>query len=113
MSVGAHYAWQSRWTDPGPHGFLLDDLPTGPDDLRAVVRGLVTHYMAPVGDGGHVPADRLSEVDAGDVRAMLGRIVDLAPRPLAESRPIDRRLVGCCRDFALLLCAFLRHRGVA
>src|SRR5256886_10114387 len=36
----------------------------------------------------------------------------LDPRPLAEARPPERRLVGCCRDFTVLLCAMARHHGI-
>jgi len=36
--------------------------------------------------------------------------LDAAPLPVA--RPLEKRLVGNCRDFATLLCAMLRHQGV-
>ena len=43
---------------------------------------------------------------------MLARLAALDPRPLAEARPPERRLVGCCRDFTVLLCAMARHHGI-
>lgn len=33
-------------------------------------------------------------------------------RPVTEARPLDKRLVGNCRDFSVLLCAMLRHQGI-
>lgn len=42
---------------------------------------------------------------------MLERIVELDDRPLTEPRLPERRLLGCCRDFAVLLCAMARHKG--
>jgi len=42
----------------------------------------------------------------------LGRILELDPEPLPTPRPVDRRLVGNCRDFTLMLVTFLRHQGI-
>ena len=35
------------------------------------------------------------------------------PRPLATARGAHERHFGTCRDFALMLCSFLRATGVA
>jgi Transglutaminase-like superfamily len=43
---------------------------------------------------------------------MLGRLAELDARPLTEPRPPERRVVGCCRDFTVLLCSLARHRGI-
>jgi transglutaminase-like putative cysteine protease len=45
-------------------------------------------------------ADRLDEILGTDAQ------------PLQIRRPPDKRAVGTCRDFALLLCCFLRSKGV-
>ena len=42
---------------------------------------------------------------------MLGRINSRDDRRLGEERPKDRCFIGTCRDYAVLLCALLRHRG--
>jgi hypothetical protein len=42
---------------------------------------------------------------------MLEGIQELDPRPLTEERPPERRLIGNCRDSAVLFCAILRHQG--
>jgi hypothetical protein len=42
---------------------------------------------------------------------MLDRMLALDPRPLSQPRPPERRFVGNCRHFTVLLCAFLRARG--
>jgi hypothetical protein len=46
------------------------------------------------------------------VPRQLARIVELDPRPLDQPRPLDRKLVGNCRDFSVMLCAMLRRQGV-
>src|SRR5207247_789901 len=62
--------------------------------------------------GWRPPKDRHPEIDTRRVRAMLARLAALDPRPLAEARPPERRLVDCCRDFTVLLCAMARHHGI-
>jgi hypothetical protein len=46
------------------------------------------------------------------VEARLAAVLRKDGRPLAIARPLERRGLGCCRDFAVLLCAFLRARGI-
>ena len=42
----------------------------------------------------------------------LARLFQIDPRPLDAERPPELRLVGNCRDYALLLSAFLKELGV-
>src|SRR5690606_4153337 len=51
------------------------------------------------------------EVNIRPVREMLRLIQRFDPRPLVEARPANERLVGNCRDHAVLLAAMLRHQG--
>jgi transglutaminase-like putative cysteine protease len=43
---------------------------------------------------------------------MLGRLFELAERPLGESRSLSERLVGCCRDFTVLFLTMARELGI-
>lgn len=43
---------------------------------------------------------------------MLGRLFETDDRPLTEERPPEKRLLGCCRDFTVLLVAVARHEGI-
>ncbi len=108
----AYYASQGPITDPGPHAPLFTGLPTDIRELAAVVRGLLFHY----GEGKMyhyvVPRKRIVQDEARTVPQMLGKIMERHAAPLAEARPPAGRLVGCCRDYALLLAAMLRHQGV-
>jgi hypothetical protein len=42
----------------------------------------------------------------------LAGILALDDRPLSEPRPVGKRSIGCCRDYALMLVSVLRHRGI-
>jgi hypothetical protein len=105
------YASQSPITDPGGRAALLDGLPEEVAALVRVVGGLVLHPTAASKLGVDLPPERRSELNLRRVARMLERILELDPRRLAEPRPPERRLIGNCRDAAVLLCAILRHQG--
>ncbi|WP_432973191.1 transglutaminase domain-containing protein [Dactylosporangium sp. CA-233914] len=103
------YREQSRFSDPGRFGELLDELPEDLAELMAVVRNVVVHYRAA---GIAFTGPRLAEIDSRWVAKMLELDQQRFPGPLREPRPEAERVVGCCRDFALLTIAALRRRGV-
>lgn len=106
------YAAHSPVTDPRRLAGLYDNLPTTLPELCHVVQGLLLHYREGEMYGVEVPPERTDRDEARFVLAMLEKLLAYDDRPLAEARPPERRLVGCCRDFAVLLCSLLRHRGV-
>src|SRR2546426_6055085 len=107
----AYYASHGHIPAPALHAAAFAGLPADIRALTRAVQGLVFHYFADEKIfGWRPPKDRLPEIDTRRVRAMLARLAALDPRPLAEARPPERRLVGCCRDFAVLLCAMARDR---
>jgi len=62
--------------------------------------------------GVQLAGPRRDEVQLRSVARKLERIIELDPRPLAEAREPDKRLVGNCRDFSLMLTTMLRYQGV-
>lgn len=107
-----YYAQHSPLTNPGEYAPLLVGLPSDVRALCDIVQGLHMHYMEGTMYGIEVPKERVVSDEARDVAVMLRQIQALDARPLSEARPPERRLVGCCRDFALMLCAMLRQQGV-
>ncbi len=107
-----YYASPGPMTDPGPHAGLFADLPAELAALRDVVQGLLLHVYWVEAYGVTLPPERVKEIELRAVHRMLGRLVALDDRPLAAPRPLERRLVGTCRDFSTLLCAMLRAKGV-
>ncbi len=106
------YASPGPMTEPGPMAALLNDLPRDVGELVRVVQGLMIHIFWAGRYGLELDEARQSEVQIRPLAAKLERIVELDPRPLAEARQPDKRLVGNCRDFTLLLAGLLRHQGV-
>lgn len=109
MTTQLDYARHSPYTDPGSYGPQLDALPTDVRELTAVVRNVIVHYRASrvVRDETH-----LREIDNRWVERILACDQGRFAGPLAEPRPEERRVAGCCRDFTLLTVAALRHQGV-
>jgi hypothetical protein len=100
---------QTRFSAPRQHAALFDPLPADPEGIGAVIRNLAVHYRA---SGIDFRPDRLREIDSRWVDRMLDADRRRFTTPLAEPRPPEKRIVGCCRDFTLLTVAALRHKGV-
>lgn len=112
MNPVDYYVEQSSFTDPGEHGGLFAELPHDLGELCRVVDGIYIHYMSEQTIHYAVAPERMPEINLLYMEEMLARIVELDDRPLSEPRPMDKRLAGCCRDSAVLLCAMLRHLGI-
>ena len=109
MTPQDYYCQQSPITDPGDHAHLYDPLPADIAGICRAAQGLIVHYAAPV----HRPTPkRLREIDCRYMTAMLDRLLELDDRPLTEARPVEKRLVGCCRDITALTVSILRHKGI-
>ena len=107
-----YFATPGPFTQVGEHAALFDELPADVGALCRVVQGLMIHVFWAERYGLRIPDERMGELQLRPVSPKLDRILALEPRPLAEARPPERRLVGNCRDFTVLLMAMLRHQGV-
>lgn len=100
-------------TSLGTHAAEVARLPSDPAALARVVQGILLHEHWAETYGVELAPERREESHLRSTESMLARVVELDPRPLAEARPPERRLIGTCRDFAVLHTAFLRAHGVA
>jgi hypothetical protein len=103
----------SGMSDTGRHAAAVAELPIGIHALSSVVQGLIIHsdwldaYGVEESRFNRVSretlpiAERLRLVFEGDARSLIVR------------RAPEQRTVGTCRDFSLMLCAFLRSKGIA
>lgn len=103
---------QSALSEPAAHVGAIGELSSNIRDLAGTVQGLLVHE-------GWLGAYGLNEQDyRGVSRATLpiaerlSRIVARDARPLRIARPPGGREIGTCRDFALMLCSFLRGKRV-
>ena len=106
------YAQPGMMTNPGPYAKLLDELPTGIDDLCSIVQATTIHIFWAERYGLSLSEAHKTEVQLRTLQSRLARTLELDPRPLTEVRPPEKRIVGNCRDFSVLLVSILRHQGV-
>lgn len=106
------YAQPAAMTAMGNRARLFDELPGDVAALSPVLQGLQIHEYMAAAYGFEVSDPRRAESHLRPVGAMLERLVALDDRPVAIARPPERRLVGVCRHFTLLLVALLRARGI-
>ena len=112
MDLATYYKQQSPITNPGDYAEMYEDLPNEIAGLCKVVQGLIIHYRGAEMFHYAIPDERLPEIDTRYVPTMLARIRELDDRSLTQERPPEKRLVGCCRDFATLFCSMARYRGI-
>lgn len=89
---------------------LLAGLPSTPVDLCAVAQGLVMLPNLAAGFG--IAEERQEERSIHAVSDILRVLRHLADRGVEQPRSGSSRVVGTRRHFALLACAFLRHRAI-
>ena len=106
------YAQQGQISDPGPHAYRFDDLPTDLPGIVQAIQGVMLHLHWAGRYGVTLTKDRQEEANIRMVTDRLAKIFELQDVPLVQPRPISQKTVGTCRDFALLLTAILRHTGV-
>jgi Transglutaminase-like superfamily len=107
-----YYRSHGRMTNPGEEARMFEDLPRDVAALCNVVQGLVVHPFWAQRYGLTLPPDREQELQVRTVEGKLELIRKLDDRPLTEPRVLEKRLVGNCRDFSLMLCSMLKHQGV-
>lgn len=112
VTVLDYYVGPGIMTDLKEFAYLFDGLPAELSRLRDIVQGLLVHIFWIERYGFTLPDERKEEVQIRTVTKKLRRILELDDRPLTFSRALDRRLVGNCRDFSVLLCSALRHLKV-
>jgi hypothetical protein len=107
------YSHAGPMTSAGKHADLLERLPNDLETLVGVVQGLAIHeFVAPSFYGATITDERRSESHIRPVEEMLDRILAMDDGPLTISRPPERRLVGVCRHFMVLLLAMLRAKRI-
>jgi hypothetical protein len=108
-----YYAQPGPMTDPQEQAHLLNNLPTDIPSLVKVVQGVMVHIFWAERYGLQLSDERKQEVNLRFVNKILARINELDPQPLTVARPLDKKIVGNCRDHSTLFCALLRHQGRA
>ncbi len=116
-----YYKVQSELSDPGKFVYLYDDLPDDIPSIVKIVQNTIIHFFWTTTDKTYgislkdieaTGRDPNKEHNQRRIEEKLSTFVSIKDTTLTEHRdPIDR-VVGNCRDFALLLTSILRHKGI-
>jgi hypothetical protein len=99
------YSQHSRWTGPRAFSAHLDDVPGDPAGLPEIVGGVMLHpFFAPAGMDRH-------DATLRSIPEILGALLERDGNPLSNARESSKRVIGTCRNYALLACAILRQHG--
>lgn len=108
-----YYAEPGPMSTLGAFAQLLEGLPDDVQSLVRAVQGVVTYDVVFPRFYGHtLPEGRFKEVHLRQVEKMLARIRAMSDEPLSAARTPDRRLLGRCRHYTLMLVSILRAKGV-
>ncbi|WP_163133440.1 transglutaminase family protein [Agarivorans sp. Alg241-V36] len=113
MTNSINYASFSEFSDPQHYLAQLPDYQAVIAKLvKCVQNNLVHPYWLQ-----HYQLDpdftqRLNEMQTRSVQQKLSWL-DNVEQPLLADKPASQRMLGNCRDFALLLCTLLRAQGIA
>jgi hypothetical protein len=94
------------------HKDFTEWLPPDPNTIYQVVQGLIVHDMW-VGLYGesYIKAHEYTQKTAY-MEDLLDKALELDPSNLAVPRHPRNRVIACCREFATLMCALLRAKGI-
>jgi hypothetical protein len=106
------YVQLGLMTSAGGYAPLFDKLPREAAGLASVVQGLLLHQHWAPAYGVTLDYQRRSGSQIRRLEQMLECLLAQDDRPLTAARPVDKRLVGVCRHFTVLLAGMLRAQGV-
>lgn len=106
------YTKQSSTTDPGKHKRAFKGLPNTIQEIVSVVQGVVIDKDLLGLYGTVLTAEQKEDLDSRYMEVILERVLNRNWQPLTQTRPPEKRFVGSCRDYALVLCSMLRHKEI-
>ena len=116
-----YYRIQSTLSDPGKFTKTFEDLPDSIEELCKVVQNTFSHvfWIMKKDNYGFVPKDvedkgrdLNKELNLRSIKEKLETYYTFNETPFTDSRNLIDRVVGNCRDFALLLVSMLRQKGI-
>lgn len=107
------YSTQSVFSDPKEYAHLFKDLPDSIPELCEIVRGVIVHQDDTKKiHHFEIPKHRRLEPNTRYVSKILQAIIDLQNDKLTVTRKPEKRFIGLCRDFGIMLCSILRYKNI-
>jgi len=99
-------------SDPARHAAVIAGLPSDIRVLNGIIHGFLVHSDWLAGYGLDEASYHNASRETLPVANRLDGVFADDAQPLQIRRPPGKRAIGTCRDFALMLCCFLRSKGI-
>ena len=107
-----YYATPGVFTTLGPFAEQLDALPNDVGGLAHAVQMVLLHRFWAQAYQVEVTQERENEQGYHGAEAMLAHAMKLGARRVGDVRLPAARVLGNCRHFSTMMCAFLRQKGI-
>jgi hypothetical protein len=95
-----------------PFDIAASDLPDDIASLVKIVQGLLVHIFWADRYGLHLTPSQKDEVNKRSFAEKFPILFSHDPSPITQTRPLEKRLVGNCRDFSNFMAALLKIKGI-
>lgn len=112
MDIKRYYTNHGDMSNPGKYVDMYEGLPDDVNQLCKIVQGSLIHVFHAHRYDVTPTEEQKKDVQLRNVEDMLEQIHQSDERPIRFAREPDKRLVGNCRHFAVLLCSMLRHKNI-
>jgi len=107
-----YYSKHGSYTDPCQFAYHFRDIPTDIPGLCKIIQGFLLHVFWAERYGLTLTESQKAGASIRRVQHMLAAWEKIDLDSLNTARVPEKRLIGNCRNFSLLLCALLRHQGI-
>ena len=107
-----YYGTPNEVTDLGAHKEFTDWLTDDVSAVFRVVQGLLIHDAWMPAYGAKFNNEQRYDFETIRMDALLEKALELSSLNLSIPRPPGKRVIGCCREFATLMTAILRAKGI-
>lgn len=109
-----NYKEQSKLTDPGVWIDMLRGISCNPKEIRKIVqRNMIHIYWLWAYQDLNIEESRKAEAGILTMEEKLSALHSMGIEQLIDPRPMEKKLLGTCRDFSLFFCSLLRNKGYA
>ena len=110
--IAKYYSQPGEVTNLERHADFTQWLAPDPGAIYQVVQGLIVHDLWVTQYGETYITDHEYPQKTAYMADLLDKALELDPSNLAIPRHPRSRVIACCREFATLMCALLRAKGI-
>jgi len=111
-SMLTYYSQQGQISNPGKYEIIFEYLPTTIPELVKIVQNITIHVFWLEKYGLEISPSRSDELQLRTIEKRLEQTLLLDSRSLTDHRLPEKKLLGNCRDFSVMLVSMLRQQAI-